>query len=179
MSLNTIDTTFPVDSEAQVVQSIEAIDASMEFLIELDIKERRRLSKMSRKALDFVKRSQTHANVKPDLLPALVSIEKFNQSVALIDTLNNIHTFFNAVGIKLKDTLLMLKSETYAIARLFYTTAKHAYKEGVKGTEPIVKDLAIQYASTTNKDKGGETPPDEPAPTEEQGKDAGKQETTD
>ncbi|MCP4215458.1 MAG: hypothetical protein GY765_12460 [bacterium] len=69
--------------------------------------------------------------------------------------------------LKLKDTLLMLKAEAYAIARYVYSTAKQDYKEGVKGTEPIVKDLARQYSTNGGKGNNAEPTSEHPTPNEE------------
>ena len=84
MSLTKINAEIPQETETQVIQHIKEARTQLPFLVDLPIDERIRMSKLSRKFLDFVQRALLYARTNPRFVPVYLSVEEFARSVAVI-----------------------------------------------------------------------------------------------
>jgi hypothetical protein len=90
-------------------------------------------------------------------VPAYLSLEEFAGDMELKSGLHRIYAEVNALHERLKDTIMQVESEAYAMARVFYKSVKAAAREGAEDAEIIVKDLAYHY----KKNRAGKTDNDE------------------
>lgn len=90
-------------------------------------------------------------------MPAYLSLEEFAGDMELKSGLHRIYAEVNALHERLKDTIMQVESEAYAMARVFYKSVKAAAREGAEDAEIIVKDLAYHY----KKNRAGKTDNDE------------------
>jgi hypothetical protein len=145
MALNKISYEVTDEKDAAVQQFLDNLTAELDFLVDLDIEERRRLGKMGRKNLDFVKRSYRHAEGTPRYLPSYVSLEEFRKDVSFSEWLRKLEKTLNMISDKVKDTALLAEAEAFKSARLYYNSATAAAKADDDGAEPIARDLAVHY----------------------------------
>lgn len=147
--------------EVQAQQYLKDLKALFPFLTDLPPTERRRMAKLSRRYVDFVDRSLFHARANPQYVPPYLDIQEFTSDVELKDSLHRIYAEANALACKLRDTILVVESEAYASARIFYKSVQTAAKEGTEGAQQIAQDLAYNYkkkraVKTDSKDKNPE-----------------------
>lgn len=165
MSLNKISAAVAPETEEGVIQRIKEARGLLSFLVDLTSKERIRMSKLSRRFVDFVDRGLLHAKANPQYVPLFISVEEFTKDVELRDSLLRMYAEANGLIERLRDTLLLVESEAYQTARVFYKSVKSAAKEGADGAEQIAKDLAYHYKkkrSEKNETDGDESQ-EEPA----------------
>lgn len=157
MQLNRISAEIPQDVEDLLVQDLEDRRKSLPFLIDLSIEERIAIPKSSRRLVDFVDTGLLQAKTHPKYLPSFVDINEFERDVKLKKSLRRIYEALNAFTDRVRDTLMVVESEAYLAARVFYKTAKAAAKEGAEDAERIVKEMAYHY----KKAHSGETTSDD------------------
>ncbi len=157
MSTNELSVEITQEKDAAVHQLLESLQAELDFLRDLSIKDRMRLAKMGRRDVDFVSRGYRHADGNPEFLPSYVPLEEFKKDVDLADWLRRLEKQLEAFLDKVKDTALLAESEAYKTARLYYNSVKAASRAGNTGAEPIARDLAIHYKRRNNPEE--ETPP--------------------
>jgi hypothetical protein len=166
MTLNKISAEIPQETENQIIQQIKDAKTALAFMVALSSEERVRLAKLSRGHVDFVDRSLIHAQANPQYLPSYVSLEEFAKDMELKNSLHRIRTELNALAQRINDTILVVESEAYQTARLFYKSVKAASKEGAEDAERISKDLSYHYkkkrSSKTETDETDNTTPEQP-----------------
>jgi len=156
MSLNKIDVEVTPESEAQVIQYVRDGRALLDFLIGLSAKEKRRLPKLGTNYVEFVNQFRNHAEKFPEYLPPPITLAHFDRDFNSCGSLERVSTEIKSFDKDLDDTILLLRSEYYQTARVYYRAVKSAAKEGDKDAERIAADLAEFY-------KKHGTDPDEPA----------------
>jgi len=161
MLLNKISAEIPQEQETQVIQSIKDAKAGLDFLVDLSSVQRVRLAKLSRKYVDFVDQALLHAQANPRYFPGYVSLDEFAKDMELKNVLKRIHAEVNSFSERVKDTILLVESEAYTAARVFYKSVKAAAKEGGEDAERIAKDLAYHYKKQAPPKKETENPPND------------------
>lgn len=142
--------------EAQIIQSLKDMyEQQMPFLLDLSLKERIRMSKLSPRYSEFVDTSFRHATTCPHFLPNYIALEEFTKDMNLRDCLLRIREEVRILDKKLRDTIMVAKSEAFQSARVFYGSVKTAAKEKKEGAEIIVKDLASHYKRKSNGNESG------------------------
>lgn len=145
MLKNVIDYEMSTENEEAVVTKIKEIEALFPFCVDLSPRERKQLSKMGRKGLDFVERSMMYAREYPILAGGLMDVDALQRDLVLYKQLQRVLSLLNPLAEKLRTTYLLLGAEAYAGARTFYRSAKNAVDSGLEGTSAIVKDLSYHY----------------------------------
>lgn len=143
-----------VENEDTVLQNIDGAASLLPFLVELTKDDRKRMYFMSRKRLDFVERGLRYAQENPQLVPSYLDLTEFEKDVALRTQLYRVFDRVNTLHKSLKDTLSILESEAYEIARSFYAAVKVAAKRGEQGAENIAKDLLYHYKQQKSQANG-------------------------
>jgi hypothetical protein len=139
------------DVEAQMIQSIKDMyEQQMPFLKDLAVKERRRMAKLSPRYADFVDTGFRHAQTSPRFLPNFITLEEFTKDMNLRAGLRRIHEEVRILEKRLRDTIMVVDSEAYQSARLFYKSVKAAALEKEKSAEMIAKDLAYHHKKKGN-----------------------------
>jgi len=161
MSINKINVEVTQETEEQVRQNIETSTDPLDFLINLQMLERIRMAKMGRKDLGFVERTYMHAVDNPNYLNNYVTLEEFGKDVSTAKCLRRLNATVDSLKERINDTRLVVESEAYATARVYYSAVKAAAKVGVPGAEAIANDLAVHYknrGSSKVEKKDTETP---------------------
>lgn len=155
MSTNKISAEIPQETENAVIQHITDVSVLLSWLISLTADARQRLVKMGHRYVDFVDKSFIRAQTNGRYLTNASTLEEFSKDVNLRDSLSRLYSEWHALGIKLKDTLLVVESEAYQAARLFYKSVKAYAAEGDPVAEQIAKELA-QYHKKKHSDNNEE-----------------------
>jgi hypothetical protein len=161
MSTNELSVEITQEKNDAVDQSMNDLLAEMDFLKDLTVKGKRRLTKMGRNNVDFVNRSLRHAVGSPQFLPTFSPLEEFRKDVDLGVWLRKLEKRLDLLADKVKDTAILAESEAFAAARYFYSAVKAAARVGSAEAESIVKDLKVHY-------KREAAPPEEEPPVPEQ-----------
>ncbi|MGD2090915.1 MAG: hypothetical protein PVH61_32375 [Candidatus Aminicenantes bacterium] len=155
MNLNKISAVITQEQETQIKQLIKNARKILSFLVNLSSEERIKKTKLSRGRVDFVNTSLVHARGNPKYFPGYIDLEEFAKDVELKDILLRIRAELKSFTERIDDTILLVGSEAYQAARLFYKSVKAAAKEGAEDAERIAKDLAYHYKNqgTSNDNK--------------------------
>ncbi|MCU0288472.1 MAG: hypothetical protein MUF15_19015 [Acidobacteria bacterium] len=145
MQINKISAEILQDDEDRLVQELDEKRKSLSFLIELTAEERRTIPKASRRLLDFTETAFFQAQTHPTYLPQYMPFVEFEKDMKLKKSLRRVYEALNAFTKRVKDTILVVDSEAYQAARVFYKTAQTAAKEGSEDAERIVKDMAYHF----------------------------------
>ena len=149
MNLKKISAEIPQEQETQVLQYVKDIESHLPFLVDLNSKERIRLAKLSRGRVDMVDCSFIHATSSPRYLPSFVTLGGFKKDVDLRDCLQRIGAEIDSLKEKIDDTILLVGSEAYRSARLFYKIVKAAAGVGEEDAERIAKDISCHFKKKT------------------------------
>jgi len=151
------DASLTKENEELAVQSINAAQAVFPWLIGLTPEVRQSLPKMGKGGLDFVERTLIYGKEHPNLVTAFQDLDTQDHKLGLLKQIQRVLSILEPFCEELSDTYMLLGTEAYASARVFYNTAKAAAKMGVPGCDVIVKDLAERYkkqfSSTEKKGK--------------------------
>ena len=166
MKTNKISEVVSPEVETELVTSIkEAHGTKLPFLVELSPKERKSLPRLNPKYVDFMSEAYHHAISSPGYLPSYLPLEEFTKDMDLRSTLSKVRKELRILDKKLKDTLLLVDSEAYQAARVYYDTVKTAAREGDGVAEIIAKGLAPHYKKKrTKKKSNGDAPANGDAP---------------
>jgi len=145
MNHNLIEYELSKENEDQIIQSINAIESQLPFMVSLSIEERLTTPKMSKKALDFVERSLTHSKENPKLIPPFITAQSLEMDVVLMKQLMRFLSIIQPLCQKMEDTYMQVSAEAYAAARVFYRTVKEGIKTKVERCEYIADDLGYFY----------------------------------
>jgi len=143
-----ISTVLTPENESKAIQLIKDIKSTLDFLVNLDSESRVRLAKLSRGRVDFLDRSMVEAKAYPGFLPSYLTLEEFSKSMELKDGLHRIRAELSSLAEQTNDTILVVESEAYESARLYYNSVKAAAQSGKEGAERIAKELAFYYKRT-------------------------------
>ena len=143
-----ISAVLPPETESKVIQLVKEIKSTLDFLVNLDSESRVRLAKLSRGRVDFLDRSMVEAKTYPGFLPSYITLEEFSKSMELKDSLHRIRAEISSLAEQISDTILVVESEAYESARLYYNSVKAAARCGKEGAERIAKELAFYYKRT-------------------------------
>ncbi|MCP5103332.1 MAG: hypothetical protein GY950_08135 [bacterium] len=159
MSLNKIDVEVTQENEALVGQHLNDARSVLDFLIGLSRKEKRRLPKLGVAYVDFVDRFRFHVEKFPKYLSPEITVAHFDRDVDAREALERIRTDVKSFLQDIEDTILLLKSEYYQTARVYYRATRSAAAEGDKDAERIAKDLSEYYKRhAPNSDEPAVTP---------------------
>ena len=145
MKINRISAEILQEDEDQLIQELDEKRKSLSFLIEVTSEERRAMPKASRRRWDFTETALFQAKAHPNYLPVYISLVEFEKDVNLRKSLLRIYEALNAFSKRVKDTIMVVDSEAYLAARVFYKTAQTAAKEGSEDAERIVKDMSYHF----------------------------------
>ena len=162
MIKNLIDVELPLEVEEQAIQNIRNTEGLFTFLIGLSTDERKKLTKIGKRSLDFVERSLMHAKENKGLIPSYVGLDEFDRDYRLMVQLRRITALLDSLSSKIKDTYIQTGAEAYSSAREFYNAVKRASGLGVMGCDVIERDLSARFKRQTLPDN--ETP-EEPVVT--------------
>lgn len=134
-----------------ILQKIQDLKTIMTFVINLTLKERKKIGMASHDLYSFLKAAYDHAEKNQHLLPPTFSLAQWKADIDAFDDLRSILQQVNQLQESLSDTLLALKVESQNMALNFYKLAQIAAKTDVPGTDEIVQDLATKLSNKRKK----------------------------
>jgi len=133
------------EQESQVIDLFKEVRSTLGFLVNLNSIDRIRLAKLSRGRVDFVDTSLVEAKANPKHIPGYFTLEEFIANVELMESLQRIRAEAQSLTERIDDTILLVGTETYRKARLFYNSLKAAGKAGEEDAERIAKALSYHF----------------------------------
>jgi len=136
------------EEDLQAVQAaVQTLQAKLvPHLVNIAPDEKRALTKMGSKSVDFVSKSLTYANTNPQFKPAFVDIDSFSRDVAAFGVLRSLHQPVSQLADMLDDSLALTGSDAMTAALAYYQSVKTANKLNVPGAATISDDLATRFA---------------------------------
>jgi hypothetical protein len=135
----------------QVMSAIATIKASMPFMVDLTVEDRKALPKMGDKSRAFVNKALEIATQNPDFLPRSFDLEEMRKDVELFDQLYPLLLSLNQLQEMMENTYTAVGSEAYTAALTIYKYAKASDQGG--GLEGILDDLGQRFTQKTKKEK--------------------------
>jgi hypothetical protein len=134
-----------------VLSAIATIKASMPFMVDLTVEDRKALPKMGDKSRAFVTKALEIATQNPDFLPRSFDLEEMRKDVELFDQLYPLLLSLNQLQEMMENTYTAVGSEAYTAALTIYKYAKASDQGG--GLEGILDDLGQRFTQKTKKEK--------------------------
>jgi hypothetical protein len=137
------------DDDLQAVQAaVRTLQARlMPHLVNIGPDEKRALTKMGSKSVDFVSKTLTYANTNPQFKPAFVDIDSFSHDVAAFGVLRSLQQPVSQLADMLDDSLALTGSDAMTAALAYYQSVKTANKLNVPGAATINDDLSTRFSN--------------------------------
>ena len=161
MPLNKINGEMTDEDVNQVLKHLDGAKNLITFLASITNEQRIEMEKKKRKPMNFIKHTQIHMGSHPEYMPATTPIPGFQRILKLLHNLRHIEVAIDSFHKDVKNTITVLETDTYALARLYYKSAKSAAKEGDHEAERIYKDLSIYFKPKHKRKMTSETTPEE------------------
>ncbi len=133
--------------------SINEITGNIPGLITLTPKERQKLAKMGDKTTSFVSKALDYAYQNPDVVPKYLDMKLFANDVEVNKRLFTIISLVQKLAEEIDDTKLMIGSQSYNSALVFYDAVKSAIAAGEIGLKSVYDDLSARFPGRPNKKK--------------------------
>jgi hypothetical protein len=132
-----------------IMNAIATIQATMPYLIDLTLEQRKALPKMGDSSVAFVRKALELAKQNPDFLPRSFQIEQMQQSLEFWEQMNSIMLAFNQLQELMDDTYVAVGSKVFSEALTIYHYAKAVEHTGV--LENSVVELGKRFAHKRRK----------------------------
>ena len=151
MNTNVISkrTSFAIpDDDLQAVQAaVQTLQAKLvPHLVNIGIDEKRALTKMGSKSVDFVSKTLTYAGTNPQFKPAFIDVDSFSSDVTAFGVLRSLQQPLSQVADMLDDSLALTGSDAMNAALAYYKSVKAANKLNMAGAATIADDLSTRFA---------------------------------
>lgn len=147
---NKISAEIPLETEESILRAVADVEAMLPMLIGLSTEERRRLVKMGDRYAAFVDTAFVRARQFEDTyLPNPSTLAEFEKDIKLRASMKRILTAWNSLNEKLKDTKLVVDSEAYQGARIFYKSVNTFASEGDPDAQRIHDELSKYHKKKT------------------------------
>jgi hypothetical protein len=157
MSFTKIYTRMSEENKDSLIQLFREAGTIVDpFTVDLDAKGRKALPKMGMKTIGFTSSAMTIATNQPHLVPNYQDIKVQLANLEFARQLQEVLEVVEPVYEKIRDTWMTVGAEAYLAARVFYDSVKTASKQGVPGTDVIVKELGSIFKRSRSKAKTGE-----------------------
>ena len=149
----------PNDDLQAVQAAVQTLQAKLvPHLVNIGSDEKRALTKMGSKSVDFVSKTLTYANTNPQFKPAFVDIDSFSNDVTAFGVLRSLQQPLSQVADMLDDSMALTGSDAMNAALAYYQSVKTANKLNMPGAATISDDLSQRFAG-----QGPRTPAKAPA----------------
>ncbi|WP_295391883.1 hypothetical protein [uncultured Thiodictyon sp.] len=150
MSLSHIDTVLTDEQRNKVKAALATVSEELNFLVDLNPKERAERPKFGEKNRSFVAKAVAIAEANPEILPGGFNIAELRNDVQMVEALYPIlHTIRDLLG-KVEDTYFAAGSGAYADALLIYQYAK-LRNIATGALEDSLGDLGRRFARKSRK----------------------------
>ena len=136
------------DDDLQAVQAaVQTLQARLvPHLVNIGTDEKRALSKMGSKSVDFVSKTLSYANTNPQFKPGFVDIDSFSSDVNAFGVLRSLQQPVSQLADMLDDSLALTGSDAMTATLAYDQSVKTANKLNVPGAATITDDLSTRFA---------------------------------
>ena len=141
------------DDDLQAIQAaVQTLQAKLvPHLVNIGSDEKRGLTKMGSKSVDFVSKTLNYAATNPQFKPAFVDIDEFSRDVTAFGLLRSLQQPVSQLADMLDDSLALTGSDAMTAALAYYQSVKTANKLNIPGAATISDDLAARFAGQGNR----------------------------
>jgi len=161
MPFSNINSEMTDENVEQVLKYLDDAKNLITFLASITNEQRIEMEKKKRKPMNFIKHTQIHMESHPEYMPATTPIPGFQRIQKLLHNLRHIEVAMDSFHKDVKDTITVLETDAYALARLYYKSTKSAAKEGDHDAERIYNDLSVHFKPKHKRKKTSETTPED------------------
>ena len=145
----------------KVIKHLDDAKNLITYLASITNEQRIEMEKKNRKPMNFIKHTQIHIESHPEYMPATTPIPGFQGILKLLHNLKRIEVAMDSFHKDINDTITVLETDAYALARLYYKSTKSAAKEGDHEAERIYNDLSVHFKPKHKRKKTSDTTPEE------------------
>ena len=157
MTLSKINGEMTDEDVEKVLKHFDDAKALMDFLTAITEDKRIQMEKKKRKPMNFIKHTQIHLESHPEFMPGEAAVPEFQRIVNLHNNLRRIDAVVDLFHKEIKDTITVLESEAYSLARIYYKTVRDGAKEGQPEAERIYNDLSHYFKAKHKRKNTSET----------------------
>ena len=141
------------DDDLQAIQAaVQTLQAKLvPHLVNIGSDEKRGLTKMGSKSVDFVSKTLNYAATNPQFKPAFVDIDDFSRDVTAFGLLRSLQQPVSQLADMLDDSLALAGSDAMTAALAYYQSVKTANKLNVPGAATISDDLSTRFVGQGNR----------------------------
>jgi len=161
MPLSKINGEMTDEDVEKVIKHFDDAKALISFLASITNEQRIEMEKKNRNPMNFIKHTQLHMESHPVYMPATTPIPGFQRILKLLHNLRHIEVAMDSFHKDINDTITVLETDAYALARRYYKSAKSSAKEGDHEAERIYNDLAVHFKPKHKRKKTSDTTPEE------------------
>jgi hypothetical protein len=144
---NRLSVDIPADDLQAIRDAVQTLqDKLTPHLVNLSPDEKRALTKMGSKSVDFVSKGLGYATANPQFRPSFFDIDDFSNSVAAYGLLRSLHQPVSQLADMLDDSMALAGSDAMTSALAYYQSVKNADKLNLPGAATIAADLAERFA---------------------------------
>jgi len=137
---------------AEVMQAIEVLRTKLVPLLKtLSDQDRRELPKLGDRTMPFVQKSFDYTGIHPDLVPPYLDRDAFRIDLEALKLLQTIERELEPVMTALADSIMLVGSEAYQAALLFYNNLKMAIKVNLGSSSAVYADLSSRFPGAAAK----------------------------
>ncbi|MHB9140473.1 MAG: hypothetical protein ACYC25_01180 [Paludibacter sp.] len=146
---NLISTEIPAAVVADITEKLNAVSAALAsiLLFNLTGQDRLELRKLGDKSLPFVEKALEYASTNPTLVPSYLDLVEAKKDLKLTQDLSNVLKQVTTLQRAIEDTTMVVGSEAYDAALVFYNSVKGASRVNVPGSEAVYNDLQKRFAA--------------------------------
>ena len=132
---------------------LTAVSAALSdvLLFNLTADERQSLRTMGDKSMAFVQKALEYGENNPDLLPNYLDLPEAQKDYALSRDLYSVLQQVDVLKRSVEDAMMVVGSEAYDAALIYYNSIKAASRGNVPGAEAIYNDLQQRFAMKPKK----------------------------
>ncbi len=127
-----------------VKAAIKTLENNLPFLISLTKQERKALTKVGPKSIDFVQEAYNASNNFPSILPPVFDKVEYGKDTALFKSLGEIKLLINSLNEKIDSTYIAVGSESMNSSLTVYELVRSASKS-TPGLKSVHDELSKRF----------------------------------
>lgn len=136
----------------KILQKLAECKDLLPGLITLSPEQRQACPKMGDASRPLVEKVRDFSVTNPKLIPPYMDLEEFKIDVSDEAYLHVLESAVEQLYDAISDTRMVVGSEAYMSALMFYNAAKDAARHNVQGAKAVVEDLKKRFPSTKRKE---------------------------
>lgn len=129
-----------------IMQAIRALDANLDFAVNLTPEDRQKIRRLGAKKRVFTKDAHAFCQEKTSTVPNLLDMTEFSKDLKLSTQLYDISNILKTMAEKIQDTAAAAGWQAFRRARQYHVYIKELAKTNEPGCETIEKELDKFFA---------------------------------